>query len=226
MRAPRLGLAVAVSVTMVASSMATAGAAWSGEPSGNSGATAAATAPATAPAVSGATRDNSPAVTVYPRPRDKYVNNSCLVDLSGIADFTVVDTITDDTYGVTVTVTPAAEKRSVPSSWATWGSPPDTETATPHLLYATGTTLTLSFSEKVKVGGVEIEPDPFAVHSFTVDFYEGADGTGKKRASITRDDVSGEAGAKLFGAKVPRKFSSLVITSNDGVGFAVAQIRV
>src|SRR4051812_32935425 len=51
-----------------------------------------------------------------------YPKGTTLVDLSGIADFTPVSSQDG------VTFTPTLEKRSVPGSWGTWGSPPDTET--------------------------------------------------------------------------------------------------
>ena len=63
-----------------------------------------------------------------------YPSGTKVVDLSGLADFTPV------TVQGGVTFTPTLETRSVPNSWATWGSPPDTETATPHILSTAGAT--------------------------------------------------------------------------------------
>ena len=118
------------------------------------------------------------------------------------------------------------EKRSVPGSWASWGTPPDTETDTPNILYSAGATgATVDFGKKVKTGGFELEPDQFLVESFTVEFHKGANGTGAVVGTITRD-VDGSFGARLFGGHRRHGFKSAVISSSSGDDFAIAQVRV
>jgi hypothetical protein len=158
----------------------------------------------------------------FDQPVAKYTSKSCDIDLSSIADFTDLTSVKG--CGTTVTLSTTFDKRSVPASWGTWGSPPDTESATPNLLYSNGaTSATVDFGKKVKTGGFEIEPNPFEVHSFTVEFHKGANGTGAIVGTITRD-ADGNAGAKLFGGHRKHGFKSAVITTDTD--FAIAQIRV
>jgi hypothetical protein len=158
-------------------------------------------------------------------PVTNYTTRSCDIDLSSIADFTALTQVAG--CGTTVTMSVTVEKRSVPNSWATWGSPPDTETATPNLLYSGGaTSLTVDFGKKVKTGGFEVEPDLFQVETIQVDFYSGANGTGTLVGSITRSDLNGSAGAKLFGGHRRHGFKSAIITDQAGDDFGIAQIRV
>jgi hypothetical protein len=151
--------------------------------------------------------------------KSKYTKKTCKFDLSGIADFTQVSSL--EQCGQTVTISPTTEKRSVPGSWATWGSPPDTEDAFPHILYTVGaTSVTLKFSKASKIGGIEAEPNPFEVHSFDATFSKGS----KARGTVHRDDVDGNAGAKLLAAKSKKKWDTITISSD--VDFSFGQIRV
>jgi hypothetical protein len=156
----------------------------------------------------------------FAQPTKKYTGKSCAFDLSGIPDFTEVTQV--EACGQTVTFSVSMNKRTVPGGgWASWGSPPDTESATPAVLYSNGaTSVTLSFSKGGKVGGVEAEPNPFEVHSFDASFMKGS----KTRGTIHRDDVDGNAGAKLLGGKAKKSFDTIVISSD--IDFAIAQIRI
>jgi hypothetical protein len=180
--------------------------------------------------VTGPTHEAGPAFAgpgfrVFHRPRDWYVSRSCAVDLSGIADFTRLDSVTG-CGGVEVRFSSEGEKRSVPDSWGSWGSPPFTEDATPDIVYAlSATAITLTYSRSVTFGGVELEPDPTVDHSLTAEFFSRPNGAGDLLGSITRR-VDGDSGARLFGASVKAGFKSVVITSNDGVKFGFGQIRV
>jgi len=157
----------------------------------------------------------------YAQPTGKYLK-SCDIDLSSIADFTLLSSVSG--CKTTVTFSSQMDKRSVPGSWGTWGSPPDTETDTPNLLYSNGaTSIVVDYGKKVKTGGFEMEPNPFEVHSFTVEFHKGANGGGAVVGTITRD-ADGNFGAKLFGATAKKGFKSAVVTSDTD--FAIAQIRV
>jgi hypothetical protein len=158
-------------------------------------------------------------------PTTKYVSKTCAIDLSAIPDFTVVSSVTG--CGVTVSFSSPLEKRSVPNSWATWGSPPDTEGNTPNILYTSGaTSVTLTYSSKGRRVGVEVEPNLFQVESFTAIFRKG---NGNTVGTINRD-ADGNAGAKLLagatGADPKQYVKSLVITDNSGGDFAIAQLRV
>jgi hypothetical protein len=162
----------------------------------------------------------------FSTPTAKYVSKTCAIDLSAIPDFTVVNSVTG--CGVTVSFSIPMEKRSVPNSWATWGSPPDTEGNTPNILYtAGGTSVTLTYSSKGRRVGVEVEPNQFQVESFTAIFRKG---NGNTVGTINRADVDGNAGAKLLagatGAEAKQYVKSLVITDNSGDDFSIAQIRV
>jgi hypothetical protein len=159
------------------------------------------------------------------QPKGKYVSKSCDIDLSSIPDFTTLSSVTG--CGTTVTLSSVWSKQSVPNGgWASWGSPPDTESATPNVLWSSGQSVaTVDFGKTVKWGGFEVEPDQFAVETTTVDFYAGANGTGKLRGSVTRDP-NGQSGALLFGGHAKKGFKSAVITNSVGDDFSIAQIRV
>ncbi len=159
----------------------------------------------------------------FAQPISKYTGKSCNVDLSSIADGSTLNSVTG--CSTTITLSQSWIKVSVPNFWATWGSPPDTESATPNGLWSNGQlTATVDFGKKVKVGGFEVEPDNFAVETIQVDFYAGANGTGKLVGSISRDP-NGSAGALLYGAKAKKGFKSAVISDASG-DFAIAQVRV
>jgi hypothetical protein len=161
----------------------------------------------------------------YDQPVAAYTKKSCDIDLSSIADGTPVTTVTG--CKTTVTLSATWSKQSVPNGgWASWGSPPDTESATPNVLWSQGQAVaTVDFGTKVKTGGFEVEPDQFAVETTTVEFYSGANGTGKLVGTVTRDP-NGSAGALLFGGTAKKGFKSAVITNTVGDDFSIAQIRV
>ncbi len=136
-------------------------------------------------------------------------------------DFTIITSLT--AMGCTVTFSPPVQARTVPGSWATWGSPPDTESPTPRVLWTQGATqLTMTFSPgdcSFGTFGFEAEPNPFDTFPMTARFFSGDQEVG----AITRD-VSGSAGARLFAADaVDMSFTRVVFSS--AVDFAVAQLR-
>jgi hypothetical protein len=160
----------------------------------------------------------------YAQPTGKYTGKSCDIDLSGIADFTDLTSVSG--CGTTVTFSSTFEKRSVPNGWATWSCPPASESCTPNILYSLGaTSATVDFGKKVKTGGFELEPDQFQQETVQVDFYSGPNGTGKVVGTITLQP-NGSNGALLFGAKAKKGFASAVITDQAGDDFAIAQVRV
>src|SRR5664280_1121921 len=114
---------------------------------------------------------------------------------------------------------PQAEN-NVPNSWATWGSPPATESSTPNILWNQGfNTLTITFAPE-QIMGFELEPDNFAVEEVTAQFFDGANLVG------TIDLFpNGQAGALLFAAQTDGAFTSVVITDLAGGDFAIAELR-
>jgi len=154
--------------------------------------------------------------TQYAQPGDgAYLASTNVVDLSGLSDFTPVDQVGK------VKFSPTMEKRSVSGSWATWGSPPFTESATPNILYSAGaTSVTITLPKKgKKIFGAEVEPNPFEVHTFT-GVYKNKGGS--TVCSITVD-ADGSAGARLLAAALSGKAKTLTISSD--VDFAIAQVR-
>ena len=111
-------------------------------------------------------------------------------------------------------------ENNVPNSWATWGSPPATESSTPNVLWNEGfNTLTLTFSP-ASIVGFELEPDNFAVEEVTAQFFDGTNLVGTIDLS-----PNGSAGALLFAAQTDQAFTSVVITDLAGGDFAIAQLR-
>ena len=108
----------------------------------------------------------------------------------------------------------------VPGSWATWGSPPATESSTPNVLWNEGfNTLTITVSPS-SIVGFELEPDNFAVEEVTAQFFDGANLVGTIDLS-----PNGSSGALLFAAQTDEAFTSVVITDLAGGDFAIAQLR-
>jgi len=161
----------------------------------------------------------------FGEPSTRYLSNSCVIDLSGITDFTPLSSVTG--CGVTVTLSGTWEKRSVPGSWGTWNCPPATESCTPNILYSSGqTSATISFGHNVRrAGGFELEPNLFQVETMQVDYYARPNGHGQLRGTMTRR-VNGDNGARLFGVHIPGGYRSAVITDLAGDDFAIAQVRV
>src|SRR4051794_6762730 len=142
-----------------------------------------------------------------------YPHGTKMVDLTTLSDFTPV------TNQSGVTFSPTMEKRSVPNSWATWGSPPDTESATPNILYTVGSTsVTLTFADPVDVAGVEVEPNPFEVHNFIAVYQNGS---GHDIGSISQS-ADGNAGARVLAAFAPGTKS---VTISSDVDFSIGAIR-
>ena len=107
--------------------------------------------------------------------------------------------------------------RQVGVDWATWGAPPDTETATPLVLVSTPSSLTMTFSVPVFVFGFEAEPDPFTTDSMTATFFSGGD--------VISRLVNGDAGAKLFAAVSSTPITSVVFSDDAGHDFAIGELR-
>jgi hypothetical protein len=163
---------------------------------------------------------------VYSAPVLAYTSKTCVINLNSIPDLTDVDSVTG--CGMTIHFDFTVNKRTVPGGgWASWGSPPNTETATPRVLYAATTSVTLTYSSRSRTVGVEAEPQEFAVHSISATFLRQ---NGASLGTITRN-VDGNGGALLFAGKVKStkasaRVRSLTLETDDATGLAIARIRV
>jgi len=133
------------------------------------------------------------------------------------ADFTVTSAIGP------IGFSPAVTELTVPSSWATWGCPPQTEDCTPRVLW-TGSSETLTFTLPGgnQALGFEAEPNIFEVEHIIANFYDGAALVG-----TVNYDINGQAGALLMAADThTNQFTSVTITDTNGSGgFAIGDIR-
>ncbi len=112
-------------------------------------------------------------------------------------------------------------ENNVPNSWATWGSPPFTESSTPNVLWNEGfSTLTLSLTGSFTTVGFELEPDQFQQEEVTAQYFNG----GTLLGTIDLFP-NGSAGALLFAAHSDSDITSVVITDLAGDDFAIAQLR-
>lgn len=158
------------------------------------------------------------------QPTALYTSSTTLINVSSIPDGT--SGITSVTNGIqTLSFDQGLTKATVPSGgWATWGSPPETESNTPPVLFQTTTnTLQIQMSVPSSTFGFELQGNNFTVNSFAVQFYEGMTLVG----NVSRD-VDGTGGARLFaGFTTNQPFTSVVINNVDGLsnGFAIAQLR-
>jgi hypothetical protein len=157
------------------------------------------------------------AITPVAVPDDSYRTGTTLLGVP--ASPLQLDSIGDPE--LTVSFSTSLLPLTVGAGWATWGSPPNTESATPRVLWTQGaTSLTFSFSEALTGFGFEAQPNPFEVLDITAEFFSGATSLG----TITRA-VDGSGGALLFAAAADfgDTFTSVVVTS--AADFAVAQLR-
>ena len=136
--------------------------------------------------------------------------------------------ITDPDYTVTSAIgpigfSPSVTELTVPTSWATWGCPPQTEDCTPRVLW-TGSSESLTFTlpSGNQALGFEAEPNIFEVEHIVADFYDGATLVG-----TVNYNISGQAGALLMAADThTNQFTSVTITDTNGAdGFAIGDIR-
>jgi hypothetical protein len=154
-------------------------------------------------------------------PGGTYTSSTAVMPITP-ANNTIMNSITDGTQTITFS-TPLTVHTVPGGGWATWGSPPNTESATPKVLgtYTSITTATLTLAVPSSTFGFEIEPDTFSTFSITATFMNGSTVLG----SVTRS-VNGSAGALLAAAASTPAITSVVLTVPAGAnGFAIAQIR-
>jgi hypothetical protein len=209
MRKSKVFLGLSAAAALVAAPLMTATASSAASGSSNTGGSVAGDSSYSAPAT-----DLAKCKKIK-QPSGSYVSDTKLVDLSGIADFTPVDKVGK------VSFSPTVEKRSVPSSWASWGAPPDTESATPNILYTAGSTsLTVKIKGGAKTAGFEAEPNPFDPPTIPI---TGVFSKGGQDICTVTVDAAGQSGAKLLAVKSKKEFDTITVTSE--FDFAIAQVR-
>jgi hypothetical protein len=102
-------------------------------------------------------------------------------------------------------------------TWATWSSPPFSESDTPEVL-GTTPSLDIQLTNSSLVFGFEAEPNGFGTSFITADFFGG----GIFRGSITQS-VAGDGGARLFAGFSSMGIDDIRISSADD--FGIAQLR-
>lgn len=137
-------------------------------------------------------------------------------------DFSSVASLSD--AQLTVMFSPAVEARTVPTSWGTWSAPPNSESATPRVLYPGLNVIseTLTLSQPVFEFGVEMEPSTLGIFPMTATFYNGG-----VIAGTIFQNVNGFKGARLFAALThDQPFTKVVLDiSSNSQGFGFTQVR-
>jgi len=133
-------------------------------------------------------------------------------------DFSVVPSLSDASQ--TATFNAGLVALTVPTTWSTWGSPPNTESATPRVLWTNGlTSFAIDLTSAAMTFGLEAEPAALGVFNVTASFFS----SGSLVGSITRSP-DGNAGALLFAATTNTSpFNRVVLSSSTD--FAVANLR-
>jgi hypothetical protein len=142
-----------------------------------------------------------------------------------VPDFSTVASLSDGTETATFSVPGTA--RTVPGGgWASWSSPPDSESATPRVIFDPGSTELITLSAPAQTFGVELEPNLFTP-SFTMTATF-RDAGGNILGTISRD-VLGQGGARLFAGTVNPGFAPIasvqINIDPSAQGFAFAQVR-
>ena len=130
--------------------------------------------------------------------------------------------------GQTLTFSTPLTQLTVPGTWSAWGTPPDTETATPLVLASAidQTALTITLSPAATTFGFEIEPAnvggfPPTAYSITATFFNGGTAVGAITRAMTYN------GARIFALSSATPITSVQIASPLAAGgFALTQFRV
>jgi hypothetical protein len=140
-------------------------------------------------------------------------------------DESMLDFISDGL--LTIAFSSPMRASTVGDDWASWGSPPNTESSTPRVLWSSldanfnpVTTVTFSFSAPLSLFGFEAEPGPTDIHTLTATFFM----AGQLEQTISRD-VNGAAGALLFAATADPGTSFDSVTLASDADWAACQFR-
>jgi hypothetical protein len=165
---------------------------------------------------------------VIPQPTDfNYVSLTTPIDISALDELTEYSSISGD--GLMVKFDNPMVRLTIPTTWASWGSPPATELNDsgcpglgincPPVLWSNGNSeVTMILDPTVDVFGFEAEPNSPTAEPITATFY---DAKGKDEGSISLMP-SGYSGALLFAATSDDPFEKVVLTSSDD--FAIANV--
>lgn len=163
--------------------------------------------------------------TSYAQPTAAYLQGTTKIDISGLTDLSFHSSISDGFQTVDLQVGGPLQKRTVPGTWYTWSSPPESESATPAVLQSSATVLTaLKFSVPVAVVGFELEGNQLGeTHDFLVEFYD----DNYELIGFVVRSVAADAGARLFSFSTnwTSKISRVDISAAGGPSFAIAQVR-
>jgi hypothetical protein len=166
-----------------------------------------------------------PNLQVYPSPVLAYTSKTCVINFNNLMDNEVVNSVTG--CGVKVRFSVPMMKLTVPGTFNNWGSPPDTETATPRVLWTQlgVTEVVLTYSARSRIVGVEAEQNPFGTSTIDATFRRQS---GASLGTISRD-ITAPSGARLFAgkAKSPTTTARIkTVTLSSDVDFVIARIRV
>jgi hypothetical protein len=149
------------------------------------------------------------------QPTASYKANTLLFSFNA-ADFGVVSSVSN---GLIINFDIPMVALTTPTTWTSWGSPPNTETVTPRVLWTDAfTSLTLTSSIPVLTLGFEAQPDSLSVASMTATFFNN-----NTQVGLVTHNVDGNGGAVLFAGTNDTPFNKVVLSSADD--FAIAQIR-
>lgn len=156
------------------------------------------------------------AVTQIMSPHLGYVGAT---NLLGVPNPSGPDVAMVGDLSLVVSFSSALDPRVVGAGWATWGSPPETEDATPSLFFTrSAQSVTFDFSRRLSIWGFEAQGNPFDNRTFTVQYFDGPTLVG----SIVRV-INGNGGARLLAASHAGGFTRATVSTNTN--FAMAQLR-
>jgi hypothetical protein len=153
--------------------------------------------------------------TKLPIPTTNYTSNSLLSDSQEIITFS----------------SPMNSNGAPDQGFNNWGAPPNTESASPRILYSFANQQTWTFSKPVREFGLEMEQNAYATATLQMDFYDGTTLVGSVSRTVTTPGTpvgSSSAGALLFAASTDdHVFDRVVMTVPQLYysSFAVAEVR-
>jgi hypothetical protein len=158
--------------------------------------------------------------TAISQPDASYTSGTTLIPIVGL-DESIVQSISDGTLTISFTNDSGGlVVNTVGDDWSTWGSPPNTESGTPRVLWTQGDfSVVMDFDAPLTTFGFEAEPDSLGAETLDAQFFSGSTQVGDISLN-----VDGNGGAMLFAATSDLPFTSLALSSpNDD--FAAGQFR-